>query len=110
MSITLTDRAIQEIKAIKTAQELGEETFLRMIILGGGCSGMQYSLGFDTEFDAALDAQYDNEGVKIVAKKTFDLFLDGTHIDFIDTPMSKGFSIDNPNFPSGGGCPGCHGH
>jgi Fe-S cluster assembly iron-binding protein IscA len=48
--------------------------------------------------------------VAIVATKKMALHLDGTKIDFLDGPMGRGFSIDNPNVPRGGGCPGCGHH
>ncbi|MDO5581741.1 MAG: iron-sulfur cluster assembly accessory protein [Planctomycetia bacterium] len=110
MAIVLTERAVQEVNNVKEAQGLGEETFLRIIIVGGGCSGMRYSLGFDTVFEPLLDTRYEYGNVSLITQKKYDLFLDGTQIDFIDTPMSKGFSIDNPNFPAGAGCAGCGGH
>ncbi len=108
--IHLTTAAVNEVKKIKEAQELGDETHIRMVILGGGCSGMQYSLGFDTSFDPLVDIRYEKDGVAVVTKKEFDLFLDGTEINFVDTPTAKGFSIDNPNFPAGAGCAGCGAH
>ena len=49
----------------------------------------------------------ETDGVYVVADKKFALFLDGTKIDFLDTPTAKGFNIDNPNFPAGAGCAGC---
>ena len=110
MSIALTDKAIAEVKKVKEAQGLGDDSLLRMMIVGGGCSGMQYALGFDTAFDPLIDARYEYDGVSLVARKEFDLFLDGTEISFVDTPTAKGFAIDNPNFPTGSGCPGCGGH
>lgn len=110
MAIILTESAISEIKKVKEAQSLGPESRIRLVIVGGGCSGMQYSLGFDKEYDPAADMKYEYGGVEVIAKKEFDLFLDGTEISFIDTPTAKGFAIDNPNFPAGAGCPGCGGH
>ncbi len=107
MAIALTARAAEEVKNIMSAQNLGPETFIRMVIVGGGCSGMQYTLGFDSTFDPAIDFRYENDGVSVVADKKFALFLDGTKIDFLDTPTAKGFSIDNPSFPAGAGCAGC---
>lgn len=110
MAIVLTDRAVEEIKSIKEEQKLGDETLIRIVIVGGGCSGMRYSLGFDTVYDPLIDNEYEYAGIKLVTNKKYDLFLDGTEISFIDTPYSKGFSIDNPNFPAGAGCAGCGGH
>lgn len=107
MAITLTKRAAEEVKRIKEAQQLDPKTFVRTVIVGGGCSGMQYTLGFDTEFNPAIDVKYEKDGCAIVSEKKFALFLDGTTIDFLDTPTAKGFSIDNPKFPAGAGCAGC---
>lgn len=110
-SIILTPGAITEVKNIKDSQNLGSETFLRIGILGGGCSGMQYSLGFDSEFDPKVDVKYDyDDNISLVTAKKFDLHLEGTEIDFVETPYSKGFAIENPNFPKSSGCPGCGGH
>jgi iron-sulfur cluster assembly protein len=110
MSITITDTAVNEVQRIIDSQNLNEDTYLRLGIAGGGCSGMQYSLGFDTDYDPAKDAKYDQEGFALVTDKKFDLHLEGTTIDFIDGPTGQGFSITNPNIPQGGGCPGCGGH
>lgn len=110
MAISFTKRAVEEVKRIIEAQNLDPNTFVRTIIAGGGCSGMQYTLGFDTKFDPLIDARYDNDGVYIVAEKKYALFLDGTTIEFLDTPSAKGFSINNPKFPAGAGCAGCGGH
>ena len=107
MAISLTQRAAEEVKTIMAAQNLDSNTFIRALIVGGGCSGMQYTLGFDTEFDPLVDARYRSDGIDVVVEKKFALFLDGAKIDFLDTPTAKGFSIDNPKFPAGAGCAGC---
>ncbi|MCX7428015.1 MAG: iron-sulfur cluster assembly accessory protein [Planctomycetia bacterium] len=109
MGVTLTESAANEIKQILESQSLEKGTFLRMGVAGGGCSGLQYSLGFDTELDPKVDACFEHHGLRLVTKKKFALHLDGTTIDFKDGPMGCGFSIDNPNYASGG-CPGCGGH
>jgi len=110
MGIMLTETAANEIRRIMESQKLDADTVLRMGVAGGGCSGLQYSLGFDTEYDPKVDARYEQYGVPLVTTKKFALHLDGTTIDFKDGPMGHGFSIDNPNYSHGGGCPGCGGH
>lgn len=110
MAVTVTEAAAAEIKRIMDSQNLEPNTVLRMGMVGGGCSGLQYSLGFDTHFDPAVDARYETGGVALVTQKKFALHLDGTTIDFQDGPMGRGFAIENPNYPRGGGCPGCGGH
>ncbi len=110
MAVTLTEAAAGEAQRIMESQSLEEGTMLRMGIGGGGCSGLQYSLGFDTDYDADVDAIYRQHGVALVTQKKFALHLDGTTIDFQEGPTGRGFAIDNPNQPKGGGCSGCGGH
>ena len=110
MAVTVSETAATEIRRIMEAQKLEANTVLRMGMAGGGCSGLQYSLGFDTEYDPEVDARYENHGVALVTRKKYALHLDGTTIDFQDGPMGRGFAIENPNYPRGGGCPGCGGH
>lgn len=110
MAVTVSETAATEIRRIMEAQKLEANTVLRMGMAGGGCSGLQYSLGFDTAYDPELDARYENHGVALVTRKKYALHLDGTTIDFQDGPMGRGFAIDNPSYPRGGGCPGCGGH
>jgi iron-sulfur cluster assembly protein len=110
MAITLTEAAAGEIKRHMEEQKVDAGTVLRVGVAGGGCSGLQYTLGFDTDFNPAVDASYQQHGVQLVAAKKMALHLDGTTIDFQDGPTGRGFSIENPNVPRGGGCPGCGHH
>ena len=107
MPILLTPAAVSEIGRIKTSQNLEGGTFLRISILGGGCSGMQYALNFDTAFDAAVDTKYDFDGIMLATQKKFDPHFDGTEIDYVDLPTGRGFVIENPNFPKFAGCAHC---
>ena len=106
----MTEAAAGEIKRYMEKEEVGEEAVLRMSVAGGGCAGLQYTLGFHTDFDPKIDARYEQHGVSLVTRKKMALYLDGTKIDFQDGPMGHGFAIENPNQPRGGGCPGCGGH
>src|SRR3972149_5161171 len=83
MAVTLTEAASSEIRRIMESEKR-EDAFVRMHIIGGGCSGLQYQLGFDTEFDPKADARYDHNGVSLVTRKKFALHLDGT-----TTPMLR---------------------
>ncbi|MDR1925494.1 MAG: iron-sulfur cluster assembly accessory protein [Planctomycetaceae bacterium] len=110
MSINLTQSASDEISKIKRDQELGNDSFLRISILGGGCSGMQYALNFDTKYNPAIDTQYNFGEIIVATERKYDPHLDGTKIDFVMSPHASGFTIENPNFPKGAGCPGCGCH
>jgi iron-sulfur cluster assembly protein len=110
VAITLTETAAGEIKRYMETQNVDATGVLRLAVAGGGCSGLQYSLGFENGFDPAIDASYVQHGVTLVVAKKMALHLDGTSIDFQEGPMGRGFSIENPNIPRGGGCPGCGHH
>jgi iron-sulfur cluster assembly protein len=110
MAVTLTEAAAGEVKRYMASQNVEQDYFLRMGIAGGGCAGVQYSLGFANDFDPKIDARYEQHGVTVVTTKKMALHLDGTTIDFQDGPMGRGFAIENPNIPRGGGCPGCGHH
>lgn len=109
MSITITETAAGEIKRVMESQSLEQGAVLRMTVTGGGCAGLQYTLGFQNDFDPKVDARYEQHGVPLVTRKKMALHLDGTTIDFQEGPMGRGFAIDNPNAPQGGACPGCGG-
>jgi len=110
MAITLTEPAAAEVKRYIAEQNVEKDAVLRMSVTGGGCAGLQYSLGFQADYDSKLDTRYEQHGVSLVTRKKMALHLDGTTIDFKDGPMGRGFAIDNPNRPAGGGCPGCGGY
>ena len=51
MPVSITEKAAAEVAKVKTDQNLAESTFLRVGVVGGGCSGFSYSLKFESEFD-----------------------------------------------------------
>ena len=59
-AVILTDRAVKQIHKIRADENIPDDQFLRVGVKGGGCSGMSYILGFDTEneFDMELDRSY----------------------------------------------------
>lgn len=104
MAVTLTEKAASEVKRIIEDQKLGPETLLRVGVAGGGCSGFQYSLGFDTNYDEKADSKFDYHGVSVVVDKKSALYLDGTTVDFFDGLEKRGFTFDNPNAVKSCGC------
>lgn len=104
MAVTLTEKAAAEVKRILQDQKLGDETLLRVGVVGGGCSGFSYSLGFDTNFDEKADSKYSYHGVNVVVDKKSALYLDGTTVDFYDGLEKRGFTFDNPNAVKSCGC------
>ncbi|NBS31233.1 MAG: iron-sulfur cluster assembly accessory protein [Planctomycetia bacterium] len=104
MSVTLTEKAASEVKKIIADQKLDEATVLRVGVAGGGCSGFQYSLGFDTQWDPKADSKSEQHGVAVVVDKKSDLFLDGTTLDFHEGIDKRGFTFNNPNATKSCGC------
>jgi iron-sulfur cluster assembly protein len=103
MSITITEKAADKVREFLSAEDDAELTALRVAVQGGGCSGFQYALGFDTgpqDGDAIIEAH----GVTVVVDPFSMPYLDGADIDFVDGLNGTGFSITNPNTVSGCGC------
>jgi len=102
--IDVTENAIAQIKRIKTRDSLEENTYLRVKVVGGGCSGMSYNLDFEKEKVTENDQEFDVDGVKIVVDKKSLLFLNGTKLDFSDGLNGSGFEFVNPNAKRTCGC------
>jgi iron-sulfur cluster assembly protein len=103
MSVTLTEKAANEVKKIITEQNLPEGTVLRVGVQGGGCSGFSYSLGFDTT-TSEKDRVHEVYGVQLAVEKKFDPYLDGTVVDYYDGLEKRGFVFNNPNVVKSCGC------
>jgi iron-sulfur cluster assembly accessory protein len=99
--IALTPVAAAKVKEL-LAEEGDETLVLRVAIQGGGCSGFQYGLGFDTVAEG--DVQLDLEGVPVAIDPFSAPYLRGTTIDFLNTIEESGFKIDNPNATASCGC------
>jgi iron-sulfur cluster assembly protein len=104
MSITITEKAAKEIQRVMGEQKMPETTLLRIGVVGGGCSGFQYSLGFDDKSDALKDELSEQHGVRMAVDKKSELFLDGTVLDFYDGLEKRGFTFNNPNAVKSCGC------
>jgi len=101
--ISITERALSEVKRIIDEQSLGDATALRVGVKGGGCSGFSYTLGFDDKV-SETDQVQETEGVKVVCDPKSFLYLNGTQIDFEDNLMGRGFKFGNPNASKTCGC------
>ena len=104
MAVTITEKAAGEVKRVISEKQMPEGTVLRVGVAGGGCSGFQYALGFDTDTNEAEDFISDQHGIKVAVKKKFALHLDGTTVDFYDGLEKRGFIFENPNAVRTCGC------
>jgi iron-sulfur cluster assembly accessory protein len=99
--VTLTPTAVDKVRTL--AAEDPEAKVLRLAVEGGGCSGFQYAIGFDTEVEDD-DLQVDCDGVRVVIDPISLPYLQGSRIDWVDGLMGAGFQFENPNVASTCGC------
>jgi iron-sulfur cluster assembly protein len=76
---------------------------LRLGVLGGGCSGLSYSIKFDTH-PRERDRIYDFDGVRVFVDPKSFLYLHGMTLDYEETLMRQGFNFINPNSSRSCGC------
>jgi iron-sulfur cluster assembly accessory protein len=100
--VTLTESAATKVKELMAEESAGEATVLRIAVQGGGCSGFEYALGFDSGAQEG-DHEIDAFGVPVVVDPFSAPYLQGTEIDFLDG-LQGGFAINNPNVSSACGC------
>ena len=107
MAITLTDKAVEELKTIMAKEVESEnrsaDAALRLMVVGGGCSGFSYKMGFD-ESVKNDDTIVDVSGGKVVVDQKSNLYLDGVEVDYHDGLMGRGFVFNNPNASGTCGC------
>ena len=101
--ITLTAKALVEVKNIMQEKNVPEEYGLRVGVQGGGCSGMSYLLGFDKpkETDEIFHLE---EGVDLIMDKKHAMYVLGMQVDFQDGLNARGFTFTNPQAKSTCGC------
>jgi iron-sulfur cluster assembly protein len=102
--ITITPAAAAQVKAV-LAERQRPDAALRIFIAGRTCSGFQYGMALADGPDED-DILVEDQGVRFVIDNVSAPFLSGAQVDFIETEMARGFTINNPN--AGGGC-GCGG-
>lgn len=94
-------------KVIKLMEEAGvtndDSYFLRVSVVGGGCSGLSYKLDFDNEVKP-MDQVFEDNGLKLVTDLKSFLYLVNTMLEFSDGLNGKGFYFDNPNASRSCGC------
>src|SRR5512144_2533160 len=100
--ITLTPKAVAKVKEIM-AQQNPVPAGLRIGVVGGGCSGFQYSMNFENGA-GAMDKVFDYDGLKLFVDATSLMYLSGVNVDYIETLEGAGFKFDNPNVKSTCGC------
>lgn len=101
VAVSITDRAAEKIKELVRADKKDGQG-LRVKVVGGGCSGLQYKLDFDTE--RAGDKIFEKDGAKLLVDMKSLLYLSGTEFDYKEELMQSGFVFQNPNVKRTCGC------
>jgi iron-sulfur cluster assembly protein len=99
--VSITDRAAEKIKQL-VASESENRDGLRLKVVGGGCSGLQYKM--DLDLQRPSDRVFEKDGAKILVDMKSLLYLNGTELDYKEELMQSGFVFQNPNVKRACGC------
>jgi iron-sulfur cluster assembly protein len=104
-AIFVSEKAKEKVQSLMTNAGIANDPsyFLRVRVVGGGCSGLSYKLDFDNE-SKPMDQVFENNGVKVVTDLKSFLYLVNTILDFSDGLNGKGFYFSNPNASRTCGC------
>ena len=102
--IQITDRAVQKIRSAMEKEGISPtEGGLRLGVMGGGCSGLSYSIKFDAH-PRECDRVYEFNGVRVFIDPKSFIYLHGMTLDYEETLMRQGFNFINPNSTRSCGC------
>ena len=93
--LTLTERAAEKAKQLleKTGKPGGA---LRLRVISGGCSGMEYKIEPDWEPPTHKDTVIESHGLKVYLDAKGLLYMAGSEMDYVSSLMGSGFKIKNP--------------
>lgn len=95
--IYVSDKAKTKVESLMREADLADKDyFLRVSVVGGGCSGLSYKMDFDNEIKPS-DQVFEDKGLKVVTDLKSFLYLVNTTLDFSEGLNGKGFYFSNPN-------------
>lgn len=100
--VHLSDAAAAKLREL-TAEEKNPAVGLRVYVYSGGCSGFRYGMMLEDQ-PTAEDTLVESQGVKVYVDGSSQQYLQGSEIDYVDTLMGAGFTVNNPNAVSACGC------
>ncbi|HTZ90486.1 MAG TPA: iron-sulfur cluster assembly accessory protein [Alloacidobacterium sp.] len=100
--LSLTDTAVSKVREIMATQD-PLPAGLRIGVVGGGCSGFQYSMSFENQ-SGMMDKVFSFDGLKVFVDATSLMYLSGCTVDYVETLEAAGFKFENPNTKSTCGC------
>lgn len=101
--IRLTDPAREKVLSLMRREIKDGEAFLRVSVVGGGCSGMSYKMAFESKSQEGDRSFVENE-INVLIDSKSALFLQGLEIDFEDGLNGAGFVYKNPKASKSCGC------
>ena len=102
LPVKLTDAAIGKVREIMATQD-PLPAGLRIGVVGGGCSGFQYSMSFENQ-SGMMDKVLRFDDLKVFVDATSAMYLSGCTVDYVETLEAAGFKFDNPTVKSTCGC------
>lgn len=100
--ISMTPAAATKVRAMSEQHNMTTHG-IRVMVVGGGCSGLTYDMDFETE-PREGDQVFDSDGVQIYIDPMSFSYLQGTSIDYVETFSFSGFHFENPNAKKSCGC------
>ncbi len=100
--VTLSDAAVEKLNEL-TKEEADPNVGLRVYVYSGGCSGYRYGMMLEDQ-PADEDIKVKANGINVYVDPQSTPLLKGSEIDYVDTLMGAGFTVNNPNAVSGCGC------
>ncbi len=100
--LSLSDAAASKLREL-TSDEPNPDIGLRVYVYSGGCSGFRYGMMLE-EAPTADDRVMEANGVRVYVDTNSVRYLEGAEIDYVDTLMGAGFTVNNPNAVSACGC------
>ena len=100
--VTLSDAAVDKLTEL-TKDEADTSVGLRVYVYSGGCSGYRYGMMLEDQ-PAPEDIKVESKGINVYVDPQSTQLLQGSEIDYVDTLMGAGFTVNNPNAVSGCGC------
>ena len=92
----ISDKALARVRTLMQEEGRGPDSFVRVSVVSGGCSGLSYKMEFDN-VTTPTDQVFEDKGMKIVTDRKSVLYLFNTMLDFSDGLEGKGFHFINPN-------------
>jgi len=93
--VKLTEQAGTRLSSLLRKQGR-EQGALRVAVIGGGCSGLQYKMDL-VDGPANRDIMVESQNVRVVVDPKSALFVSGSVLDFSDDLQKGGFKVTNPN-------------